>query len=159
MQSQTKAAIRDGTRAMFERILVPVDGSPAAHAAARVAVGLADAFGGRVRFAFVLDVERVSAELTVWTGGPVRAVLDDLRAGAEASLRAAAEAATASKVASETVLLEGDVVEQLLVDATAWKADAVVIGTHSRGMALSPALGSKTAELLRRTTLPVLVVR
>ena len=35
----------------------------------------------------------------------------------------------------------------------------ILVPVDGRGMALSPALGSKTAELLPESTLPVLVVR
>jgi nucleotide-binding universal stress UspA family protein len=156
--SREHITIRTGTRAIFERILVPINGSPAACAAEQVAVGLAHAFAGSIRFVFVLD-ERIESELTAWTGEHARDVVDKVRDSAMRSLGAATSLAAELDVPSESALVEGDVVDQLLLDATAWKADVIIIGTHSRGHGLAPSLGSKTAELLRRTTLPVLVIR
>lgn len=159
MATHAQRKVMSGAQTIFARILVPVDGSPASHSAAEVAIGLAVAFGGRIRLVYVLDVQRVNAELTMWTGGSSTAILDDIRTAAGASLRVVAESASAAGVPNEIAILEGDVAEQLVVDAAAWKADSVVIGTHSREHAFSPALGSRTAELLRRATIPVLVVR
>ena len=159
MKATQQQAPHGGMHAIFERIIVPIDGSQASHAAAQTAIGLAETFGGRVRFVFVLDVEHLSGELTFWSGKPVPLALDAVRASAAAALRDATASATSFEVPSETIALEGDIVEQIMLEAAAWKADSIVIGTHSRRMSFSPALGSKTAELLRHVTIPVLVVR
>lgn len=144
---------------MFERVLVPVDGSPASSNADGIAAALAGAFDGRVRFVFVLDIERLQNELGTWDDTFLAETVDRVRSHGEEMLRRAAVAAFESHVPYEVAILEGNTVEQIILDAAAWHADVIVIGTHGRAMALSAALGSKTAELLRRSTLPVLVVR
>ncbi len=151
-------SMRDA-RVIFERILVPTDGSSAARSAAGVAIGLARAFHGAVRFVAVVDTPRIVSELTMGTGRDVSAEVARLRPAARQVLDDVARLAAAAGVTAEAELLEGDVVDRILEDAAAWGADAIVIGTHARQHSLFPTLGSKTHELLRRSTLPVLVCR
>jgi nucleotide-binding universal stress UspA family protein len=146
-------------RAIFERILVPTDGSPPARIADTVAIGLAQALRGRVRFVLVLDTERLTADLTMGTEHDVSDVIDRVRLVAQAVLDDVAHRAKQANVSAETALLEGDVVRCILEEAVTWRADAIVIGTHARPEAFAPALGSRTQELLRHSNLPVLVCR
>jgi nucleotide-binding universal stress UspA family protein len=151
--------IAPDARVIFERILVPVDGSNAARSAAGVAIGLARAFHGAVRFVLVVDTPRIVSELTMGTGRDVSDEVARLLPVARQVLDGVARLAAAAGVTAEAELLEGDVVDRVLEDAVAWGADAIVIGTHARPHSLFPTLGSKTHELLRRSTLPVLVCR
>ncbi|HTJ24891.1 MAG TPA: universal stress protein [Candidatus Limnocylindria bacterium] len=157
-ESSTRKA-RPQTRAIFERILVPTDGSLPARTADAVAIGLAQALHGRVRFVLVLDTERLTADLTMGTERDVSDVIDHLRPVGQAVLDEVVRRAAAAGVHAESALLEGDVVDRILEEAVAWHADAIVIGTHARPHAFAPALGSKTHELLRRSSIPVLVCR
>ena len=160
MDVKTGAApTRPDARVIFERILVPTDGSSAARAAEGIAIGLARAFHGRVRFVVVLDTERTVADLTMGTDRDVTADVERLRPVAQQVLDDVTRVAAEAGVPSEADLLDGDVVDRVLEDAAAWHADAIVIGTHARPHSFFPTLGSKTHELLRRATLPVLVCR
>ena len=150
---------RPDARVIFERILVPTDGSSAARAAESVALGLARAFHGRVRFVVVLDTSRIAADLTMGTDRDVSAEVKHLWPVAQQVLDDASRVAAEAGIPAEAELLEGDVVDRLLEDAAAWRADAIVIGTHARKHTLFPTLGSKTNEVLRRSTIPVLVCR
>jgi nucleotide-binding universal stress UspA family protein len=147
------------SRAIFERILVPTDGSTAARAADNVAIGLAHAFHGRVRFVLVLDTARLISDLTLGTDRDVTGEIEKLHPVAQRLLDDVKRLAAEAGVPAEVHLLEGDVVDRILEDAATWRADVIVIGTHARPHSLFPTLGSKTNELLRRATLPVLVCR
>jgi nucleotide-binding universal stress UspA family protein len=147
------------SRVIFERILVPTDGSSAARAADNVAIGLAHAFHGRVRFILVLDTTRLISDLTLGTDRDVTEEIDRLRPVAQQVLDDVKRLGAERGVPAEAYLLEGDVVDRILEDAAAWRADVIVIGTHARPHSLFPTLGSKTNELLRRATIPVLVCR
>lgn len=146
-------------RAIFERILVPTDGSRAARAADAVAVGLAQVFHSKVRFVTVLDVEKLVSDLTMGSESDVSNLVEQLRPIARRILDEVARLALEGGVDADTVLREGDVVDCILEEAGTWRADAIVIGTHARPHPFAPTLGSKTYELLRRSNLPVLVCR
>lgn len=150
---------RAEARIIFERILVPTDGSTAARAADGVAIDLARATHGRVRFVLVLDTARIVSDLTMGTDRDVTDDVERLRPVARKVLDDVTRLALDAGVPADAQLLEGDVVDKILEEAATWRADAIVIGTHARPHALFPTLGSKTHELLRRSTLPVLVCR
>jgi nucleotide-binding universal stress UspA family protein len=146
-------------RMIFQRILVPTDGSPAARAADATAIQVARAFGGCVRFVSVIDADRLVSDFSMGTDGDFGDVVERLKAVARAVLEQARARASEAGVDAETAFLEGDVVDRILEEAAAWHADVIIVGTHARAHEHHPALGSKAHELLRRSTLPVLVCR
>ena len=146
-------------RTIFERILVPTDGSRAARAANATAIHLARAFAGCVRFITVIDAERLVSDFTMGIERDVGDVVERLTTAARDVLEDARTRASQAGIDAEAACLEGDVVDRILEDAASWRADVIVVGTHARPHPLHPTLGSKTYELLRRSTLPVLVCR
>jgi nucleotide-binding universal stress UspA family protein len=62
------------------------------------------------------------------------------------------------RVKVQTRVVSGDVAEKLLEVAEGEGACALVIGTHGRGALARMLLGSVAADLVRRTTLPLMVV-
>jgi nucleotide-binding universal stress UspA family protein len=141
----------------FGRILVAVDDSPAALAAARLAVRLAAEYGAVLRFVHVLgDGELVRALATPAERGQQV----DLRrsTASQALLRHVAAEATRAGVRAETVGLEGHPASLLLTDARDWAADLVVLGgseEHGPGRAY---VGTVTRHVLEFADRPVLVV-
>jgi nucleotide-binding universal stress UspA family protein len=146
-------------RMIFQRILVATDGSPAARAADATAIQVARACGGCVRFVSVIDTDRLVSDFSMGTDGDFGDVVERLKTVARAVLEQARGRASEAGVDAKTAFLEGDVVDRILEDAAAWRADVIMIGTHARPHELHPSLGSKAHELLRRSTLPVLVCR
>jgi nucleotide-binding universal stress UspA family protein len=67
--------------------------------------------------------------------------------------------ATVSRVPATTAVVGGLVVDGILERARDHKADLIVITTHGRGPVSRFFLGSVADELIRRTQVPVLVVR
>jgi len=160
MKTKKQAAGRaPQPRMIFQRILVPTDGSPAARAADATAIQVARAYGGCVRFVSVIDTDRLVSDFSMGTDGDFDDVVERLKTVARAVLEQARGRASEAGVDAEAAFLEGDVVDRILEEATTWRADVIMIGTHARPHELHPALGSKTHELLRRSTLPVLVCR
>lgn len=152
--------LRPQPLAVFDRILVPTDGSPASRDAVDLAVRLAAAFETALRIVSVIDREKLNGELTMWSGGEAAGpVFDALTAAATATLRDAHARARDAGVEAETAVLAGNVVEEVLLDIAAWRGDLIVVGSHAHAQAFAPGLGGKTAELLRKSTVPVLVVR
>jgi nucleotide-binding universal stress UspA family protein len=58
----------------------------------------------------------------------------------------------------ETVLKEGDYVENILQTAKEMKADIIVVGTHSRKGLDKVLLGSVAKNVLHHTTIPLFII-
>jgi len=144
--------------AMYQRILVPVDGSPTSNAGLDEAVRLAKLTGARIRLVHVPDANLFAIGIESYVGDVVQLLID---AGAQLLAEAKARV-EASGVAVDTVL--GAVFGERVCDVvntqvTDWQADLVVIGTHGRRGARRLLLGSDAEQIVRSASVPVLLVR
>lgn len=138
------------------RILVAVDSSPAALAAARVAVDVAERVSGCLLFVHVLtDGEIARAFESAGHDGDVG---ERRRKAAEALMRHVAAEARRAGVEAETATLQGQVAPVLLAEAQSWSADLVVIGRSATRGAGRPSVGALTQHVLEFCEQPVLVV-
>jgi nucleotide-binding universal stress UspA family protein len=146
---------------MYQRILVPVDGSDCAGRGLSEAIALARLTGARIRLVHVIDEPLVAIGADMAAG----AAEDLVRIAREAAQRVLADA-------TETVKLAGLPVDDLLLDSfdgrlcdlviaavKSWSADLVVIGTHGRRGVERLLLGSDAEQILRLSPVPVLLVR
>ena len=139
---------------MFTSILTPVDGSPPSDAAVKLAVRLA-----AERKAKLVFVHAIAMPLPIHdAGGFAREqMLEEENARAKQILDAAMQAATAAGVAAQTTVVGGAVTDAVLETAQDHGSDVIVMGSHGRSGIVRAVLGSKTAEVLARATIPVLV--
>lgn len=122
--------------AAFERILVALDGSEPSAAASAFALELSETDGSRLLLCHVTE-----------SGAPSLPLDEAVREARSRGARA------------ETVTVEGSPVQQLLLAAERLEADAIAIGTHGR-RGLSRLLPGSVAEgVVRRSPVPVVVVR
>ncbi len=145
---------------MYKRILVPIDGSPAAAEGLREAIKFARDQSAAMLLLHIVDEWPIAA-------GDIAAV--NLDAGASALREAGAEMlkhaeaqVRAAGVSVETALVEelGIPVGSCIVQrAIQWAADLIVCGTHGRRGMSRLLLGSSAEYILRHTTIPVLLVR
>ena len=146
---------------MYQRILVPIDGSPTSDQGLDEAIALARVTGGSIRLLHVLD------ELVFTTGfetgaSYVRNVLPALRQRSERILAAGRERVSAASVAVDTLTIECFARRpcDVIVEAAAqWPADLIVIGTHGRRGVNRMMLGSDAEQVARMAPVPVLLVR
>jgi nucleotide-binding universal stress UspA family protein len=61
--------------------------------------------------------------------------------------------------ADEIVVTQGDVVDCIVAEAESRQADLIVMGYHPRGRLEEAIMGSVSRSVLRRTRVPVLLVR
>jgi nucleotide-binding universal stress UspA family protein len=145
---------------MYQRILVPTDGSDAANAGLREAFKLAKNQGAQVRVVHVVDeLIVVSPELY---GGVYDTIAEQLREAGAAVLAKAQSLARESGVNAEAQLVEamgGPAGESVVKAATAWPADIIVCGTHGRRGLRRMVLGSDAEFIVRHSPVPVLLVR
>jgi nucleotide-binding universal stress UspA family protein len=145
---------------MYQRILVPVDGSPTSLKGLAEAIRLARLSGGQIRLLYMVDA--LSAAMAVGAYALSADVIDQLRADGEQILRQARDQAVAEGVAADTVLdegLNGRLADWVVEQVRTWPADVVVLGTHGRRGVGRLLLGSDAEQVLRASPVPVLLVR
>jgi nucleotide-binding universal stress UspA family protein len=140
---------------MYERILVPVDGSDIAYAAVDHALDLATAVGAEVHVLFVVDE---SVEKMLFSTHSMRTVLESLRERGEEVLENVEKRAEAAGVGVTTELGHAVNVHKAIVDyATDNDVDLVVMGTSGRE-GVQRLVGSTTERVLMACSTPVLAV-
>jgi nucleotide-binding universal stress UspA family protein len=141
---------------MYKRILLPTDGSTTSNAALEEALKLAKTCGAVVRVIYVCEpMSYVLAE------GPVD-LAPAVRRQGEQILVEAAGRASAVGVSAETELIEsGDqrVAASIVEEAVHSGCDLIMMGTHGRRGFEHLVLGSVAEGVLRRATVPVLLLR
>ena len=143
---------------MFRSILVPYDSSPASITALEVAVEMAAAGAGSVT-ALVADepvVDWAAAGFAV--PGAAGALLDARESTAKSCL-ADAEARIPEGIRHRVVLGHGRPADSVLAELVTGHQDVVVIGNRGHGNAGALILGSVSHDVVRRSPVPVLVVR
>ena len=143
---------------IYQRILVPVDGSPTSNAGLDEAIRIANGTGARLRLVHVLDGLMFGLGAETYSGD-VLGMLSEAGAQILAQGKARAEA---GGVAAETFITEvfGERVCDVVADqANGWKADLIVIGTHGRRGARRLVMGSDAEQIVRSAPVPVLLVR
>lgn len=147
---------------MYDRILVPTDGSDVAEAAVEQAIDLAEKYGAEIHALYVADTDAVAYGLGTEQ-------VDRIRQGnfsQMTELREQAEEATGhvTNLAEEHGI---DAVEHhaggqphtMIGDyADDHDIDLIVMGSHGRAGVRRALLGSVTERTLRSTHVPVLVV-
>jgi nucleotide-binding universal stress UspA family protein len=137
---------------MFTRILVPLDGSRYAEAALPAAVELARRSHGEIRLVCVL--EPIIDDPTFNPFDPAN------RAWAEGYLaKIVGQHPLEAAARISTSLRDGLAVEQIVAEATSWRADVIVMATHGRSGVSRTWMGSVTDRCIRSATCPVLAVR
>jgi nucleotide-binding universal stress UspA family protein len=149
--------------AMYQRILVPVDGSETANRALRTAVALAAEQSGALRIVHVSEETPVYVSMDTLPYPPAD-LMEALRKEGERILVEAVASARNGKIEADGKLLVVDHPGQRISDAIEqeaenWHADLVVIGTHGRRGFRRLLLGSVAENLIRISARPVLLIR
>jgi nucleotide-binding universal stress UspA family protein len=145
---------------MYQRILVPIDGSTSSERALQEAIKLAD---GKAQLRLVYVIEEVyPLDTEGYAYIDYAALQEAVRKTGERTLAQAAEKVQRSGMMAETALLdEPDERVASVIDGEAlnWKADLIVIGTHGRSGLSRLLLGSVAEGVVRGASVPVLLVR
>jgi len=146
---------------MYQRILVPVDGSPTSQRGLAEAIAIGQLTGARLRLLHVVDETSFAMSADAF-GAYTGDLLALLREGGEKILADAKAQVDAAGLVADTVLREslaGRVCDLVAAEATVWPAELIVIGTHGRRGAQRLFLGSDAEQTLRLASVPVLLVR
>ena len=146
---------------MYSRILVAVDGSPHSMHALEHAVSLAKGLSASLRIIHVVDMGLLpfGSEL----GIDIHALIEARHAAAEKTLATARDSVRVPGIEVEAQLVDMATPPQHVAGAIAeaaagWPADLVVLGTHGRRGMERWMIGSVAEGVLRRSTVPVLLV-
>lgn len=142
---------------MPERILVPVDGSPESHAALEFAL---DRYGDDETTIVVLHVFNPIETIYAAEPGAIdQRVIERQRERAAAILDEAVEAASSHPGPVERVLVEGTPPAEIVDYVEEGDIDHVVVGSRGRTGLSRVLLGSVAEVVVRRSPVPVTVVR
>ena len=145
---------------MYTNILVPIDGSDTASRGLEEAIPLAKALGSRIRLVHVVNERTgVPADLV---GVDLRGVAEDQRHRGEEFLAAARERVRKEPIEVDTLLIEawgGGAGALIAQHAKDWPAQLIVCGTHGRRGLARLLMGSDAEEIVRQSSVPVLLVR
>lgn len=145
---------------MYQRILVPVDGSHTSTVGLQEAIRIAIDQRAKLRIIHVVDELVVAQNFDGYlnTGD----LLGALRDAGKKALANALALARKRDLKAESALFEslgGRISEVVVKDAKKWRADLIVMGTHGRRGVTRMVLGSDAEAILRSTPVPVLLVR
>lgn len=143
---------------MFERILVPLDGSSRAESAIPIAARLARAAQGHL--IFVRVVNHFILGTAPWiSSGPIESEDVVSREDAEAYLKHVASSSSLASLPVETRVLSGPIASTLLLAAVAEHVDLLVLCSHGQSGVTRRVLGSVAEKLVCRSTIPLFLLR
>ncbi len=146
---------------MYQRILVPFDGSSHAENALKSAISLVN---GRESQSH-LTVLHVQTELKYVMYDTTGIVInyDDLRRASEEEgkqvLHKATDILRQTTVPFETKMVFGDPAQEIFKAAQGENYDLIVMGSRGLGMMTELAIGSVSHKVIHQTKLPVLIVK
>ncbi|WP_459192793.1 universal stress protein [Halosimplex sp. J119] len=141
---------------MFDRILVPVDGSEASERAVKYGLMLADD-DATVHALAVVDRSAVPDDFGDSSPG------DQIEAAARETAQSALDAATAAcsdaGIATTETIAVGHPADEIAAYASANEVDLAVIGAHARGRLARFLRRSVARQVAQQSSVPVLIVR
>ena len=140
---------------MYDRILLPTDGSPGMARVIEHAGELARVHDASVHALFVVDTASLSSM-------PMDASLDGIHGLMEEEGTAAvaeAERSMPDDVTVERTIAEGAPANEIVDCVREADCDVIVMGTHGRGGLNRLLLGSVAEHVVRRSAVPVVTIR
>jgi nucleotide-binding universal stress UspA family protein len=149
-----------GRTTMYDRILVPVDGSATASRGVDEAIALAAKLGSALHLLHVVDVRPLIGEAALYPA-PAE-LIDEWQKAGEQLLADAVARARGRGVAADGVTRCDPgrrVCDLILQEARDMQAGLIVMGTHGRHGFRRLTMGSDAELVLREAPVPVLLVR
>ena len=146
---------------MYQRILVPFDGSKPSVLGLAEALKLAKLTGAKLRVVYVISELRGATGFEAY-GICTGDLLTCMRTTGAGILEQAHAQAKSADAVIETEVLESlgaHLVDRIVEQVQSWHADLVVIGSHGQRGAPRLYMGGDAEQILRLSPVPVLIVR
>lgn len=144
---------------MFDKILLPTDGSDIAFAAAERAVALAKLAGVELHVVFVLEPYPYTGIGSTNSAGVQAYLADSQRQAVEAFARIRAVAGVPGVTLSTETVEGSSPAEQIVETARRCGADLIVMRSHGRTGVARVVLGSVAGKVLMLSPVPVMIVK
>ena len=145
---------------MYDRILIPTDGSELADKAVDQGLALAKTVGAKVTIVRVTNVPAPMVYEGVVVALPTEEIRAEIAARVADHFAALKSKASALGVAVDTVHVEHDNPWEAIIETAKQKdANLIVMASHGRRGLSAVLLGSETQKVLTHSTIPVLVCR
>jgi nucleotide-binding universal stress UspA family protein len=142
---------------LFQKILIPIDGSQLSLEAAKRGVYIAKRLESKVVFLYVIDVRLI--ETSSLTGTDPAILKTRLRIAAERYLNEATKLAEEENITFQDRIREGLPAEDILKEIEEEKIDLVIMGSKGMSGAHRVIIGSTAEEVVRWSPCPVLIVK
>ena len=144
---------------MYEKILVPLDGSSRAEAILPHVIELAQREGARLILLQVIDPSASAAGLDGLALDVLREMIDEESQAAQKYLETKCGELAQQKIEAESVVRYGSVVATIIEVADDKQVDLIAIASHGRTGLARLFYGSVAAGVLQRVDRPLLVIR
>lgn len=142
---------------MFNRILIPTDGSDAVRPAVEMALDLAKTHDATLHVLFNVD-QPTSISGTAEGFSGLDNLLDTLEEEGHQITEAIEEQAKDRGIETEIAVRRGNPHDDILTYANEHDVELIVMGTHGRTGVKRALLGSVTEDVVRHSEIPVLTV-
>ena len=147
---------------MYDKILVPTDGSETAEAAVDHAVEMAKRYDAELHALYVVDIDAVNLSLGTEQVDRLKSgryeEMDEIKEKAEKATGVVADRAEEKGVKVIEEVRAGTPHDAIVKYAKSNDIDVIVMGSHGRGGVRRALLGSVAERVLRTTHRPVFVV-
>ncbi|KJS03834.1 MAG: universal stress protein UspA [Peptococcaceae bacterium BRH_c4a] len=152
--------VQGGDQKVYNKILVPLDGSARAKVAAEHALELAESMNAEVMFLHVIPalppyVNKYSDRL----GGTYQQIRDELQLSGESLLNKVREDHSNSGLTIDTKIIWGNPSMEICREAKEGRFDLVIMGSRGLGEIKGYLMGSVSNRVVRHASCPVLIVR
>lgn len=137
---------------MYERILLPTDGSENAERAIEQAIGLATTYDASLHLLYVVDVNHMSSDTAE------NLMHDKLEQTGHAAVDEIADRAQQAGITVSSAVIPGTPAQEILTYAEDHDIDLIVMGTRGRTGFNRLLVGSVTEKVVRLSDIPVLTV-
>lgn len=138
---------------MYDRVLIPTDGSEGAETAVDHAVQIAERFGAEIHTVYAVDPSAVPPDIAG------SGMIEGLETEGKRATRSIVEQVEAAGLTAHSDVVDGPPTQAILDYIEDHEIDLVVMGTHGRTGLDRVLLGSVTERLVRSSPVPVLTVR
>jgi len=154
---------------LFEKILVPLDGSEHSLKSLTVAIQIAKKFSGKISLIHIYSVTvaptiipeptTLTPPIPIMTPAEVSRTIEATRRAGLNILAEGEQRVKAEEVEVETMLKEGHIVQEIINTADEGKFDLIVIGARGISKIRELLLGSVTDGVIHHASCTVLVIK